>query len=83
MAVRLTRRASRTRDVDQERRIGRVVVRGEFGPLLGAALPVCEIAVLSGETHVTAHVRDEAELFGIIGRLRDLGAAIASVAIDP
>jgi hypothetical protein len=38
MAVRLTRRASRTRDVDQERRIGRVVVRGEFGPLLGAAI---------------------------------------------
>ena len=32
------------------RRVGRIVVRGEFGPLLGAALPECEIAVLSGET---------------------------------
>ena len=38
------------------RRIGRIVVRGEFGPLLSAALPECEIAVLSGETHVTAPV---------------------------
>jgi hypothetical protein len=65
------------------RRVGRIVVRGEFGPLLGAALPECEIAALSGETHVTARVRDEAELFGIVGRLQDLGAAIASVAIDP
>jgi hypothetical protein len=70
-------------DVATRRRIGRIVVRGEFGPLLGAALPECEIAVLSGETHVTADVRDEAELFGIVGRLRDFGAAIASVSIDP
>jgi hypothetical protein len=69
--------------VGARRRIGRVIVRGVFGPLLGAALPECEIAALSGETHVTAWVRDEAELFGIVGRLRDLGAAIASVSIDP
>jgi hypothetical protein len=64
-------------------RVGRIVVRGEFGPLLAAALPECEIAVLSGETHVTAHVRDEAELFGLVGRRRDLGAAFVSVLIDP
>ena len=64
-------------------RVGRIVVRGEFGPLLGAALPECDIAVLSGETHVTARVRDEAELFGLLARLRDLGAVIASVSIDP
>ena len=65
------------------RRVGRVVVRGEFGPLLGAALPECDIAVLSGETHLTARVRGEAELFGIVGRLRDLGAALVSLSIDP
>jgi hypothetical protein len=65
------------------RRIGRIVVRGEFGPLLDAAFPECEIAVLAGETHLTARVRDEAELFGILGRLRDHGAALVSVAIDP
>lgn len=59
------------------------VVRGEFGPLLGAALPECEIAVLSGETHLIAYVRDEAELYGLLQRLRDLGAELASVSIDP
>ena len=69
--------------VAARRRVGRIVVRGEFGPLLDAALPECEIAVLSGETHVTAEVRDESELFGIVERLRDLGAAIVSVSIDP
>jgi hypothetical protein len=56
-------------------RIGRIVVRGEFGPLLSAALPQCEIAIVSGETHLTAYVRDEAELFGVVDHLRDLGAA--------
>jgi len=70
-------------DAESRVRIGRIVVRGEFGPLLAAALPECEIAALSGETHVTARVRDEAELFGVVGRLRDLGASIVSLSIDP
>jgi hypothetical protein len=65
------------------RRTGRIVVRGEFGPILHAAFPECEIAMLGGETHLTARVRDEAELFGLLERLRDLGAAMASVSIDP
>jgi hypothetical protein len=65
------------------RRLGRIVVRGEFGPLLEAALPGCEIARLSGETHLTALVRDEAELFGLLGRLRDFGAELVSVSVDP
>jgi hypothetical protein len=65
------------------RRLGRIVVRGEFGPVLAAALPECEIAALSGETHVTARLRDEAELFGLLGRLRDFGAVLVSVSIDP
>jgi hypothetical protein len=65
------------------RRVGRIVVRGEFGPLLAAAMPECQIATLSGETHLTAEVRDEAEVFGLVERLRDLGAAIVSVSVDP
>jgi hypothetical protein len=39
--------------------------------------------VPSGETHLTARVRHEAELFGPLERLRDLGAALVSVSIDP
>jgi hypothetical protein len=63
--------------------VARLVVRGEFGPLLGEALPECEIAALSGETHVTARVRDEAEMFGLIERLRNLGASLVSASLDP
>jgi hypothetical protein len=63
-------------------RIGRIVVRGEFGPLLSTALPECNIAIEPGQTHITAKVRDDAELFGLLGRLRDLGAAFVSVSIE-
>jgi hypothetical protein len=70
-------------DGSSERRIGRIVVQGEFGPVLRAAFPECEIAARGGQTHLTARVRDEAELFGLLERLRDLGAAMASVSIDP
>lgn len=65
------------------RRIGHIIVRGEFGSLLAAALPECQISAASGETHITAQVRDEAELFGVLERLRDLGAALVSFSIDP
>jgi hypothetical protein len=70
-------------DEATRRRVGRIVVRGEFGPLLAAALPECQISVASGETHITAQVGDEAELFGVPERLRDLGAALVSLSIDP
>ena len=63
--------------------IGHIVVRGEFGPRLAAALPQCEITARSGQTHITAFVRDEAELFGVLERLRDFGASLVSVSIDP
>ena len=57
-------------------------MRGEFGPLLPAAFPECEIAVLSGETHLTATVLDEAQFYGLLQRLRDLGAELLSASID-
>jgi hypothetical protein len=38
---------------------------------------------LTRVTRLTAQVRDEAELFGQLERLRDLGAALVSVSIDP
>jgi hypothetical protein len=57
--------------------------RGESGPLLGAALPDCEIAALSGETHIRARARDEAELYGLLERLRDFGVELVSISLDP
>lgn len=64
-------------------RTARIVVRGEFGTILAAALPDCECATLSGETHVKTQVRDDAELFGVVERLRSLGASVISLSVDP
>jgi hypothetical protein len=36
----------------------------------------------SGETHITASVRDEAELFGLLDHLRDFGAELVSISVD-
>ena len=62
--------------------LGRIVVRNEWGPLLQAAMPECEIDVRRGETHLTAAVRDQSELFGLLDRLRNLGAEITSFTLD-
>lgn len=62
--------------------LSRIVVRNEWGPLLQAAMPECEIDVRRGETHLAARVRDQAELFGLLDRLRNLGAEITSVTLD-
>jgi hypothetical protein len=64
-------------------RKGRIVVRGEFGPILAAALPECTITTTLGQTHISAVVRDDAELFGLLDRLRNFGAELVSVTFDP
>jgi hypothetical protein len=69
--------------IGQIDRLAQIVVRGEFGPLLQAAMPECEITPVRGETHLTVRVRDQAELFGLLNRLRDLGAEIISFSTDP
>ena len=63
--------------------IGHIVVRGEFGPLLAAALPECEITARSGETHITALRTRRSRTFGVLEHLRDFGASLISVTIDP
>jgi hypothetical protein len=70
------------RDAARPRRVAHIVVRDEFGPLLSAAFPECEIMARSGETHITASVRDEAELFGLLDHLGDFGAELVSVSVD-
>jgi type IV pilus biogenesis protein CpaD/CtpE len=62
--------------------VARIVLRNEWGALLSAAMPECDITVASGSTHLSATVRDQAELFGILERLRNLGAEIASLTLD-
>jgi hypothetical protein len=76
-------RDQRTANAPTRRRTALIIVKGEFGPVLTAVLPGAQIKADSGKTYITARVRDDAELYGVIQRLRDLGAAVLSMSIEP
>ncbi len=53
-----------------------IVLRGECRTLLAGVLDGAQIDAADGETFVTASVRDESELYGLLDRLRDLALHI-------
>jgi hypothetical protein len=55
------------------------VVRGEFGDLLGTAFDDVLTESSGGRTVLTARIRDDQHLYGIMDRLRDLGIHIISL----
>jgi hypothetical protein len=57
----------------------RVVIRGGLGPSFASAFEELEIAPHGGETSLTGYFADQAQLYGLLDRLRDLGIPIVSV----
>jgi len=57
----------------------RVVVRGGLGPSFASAFEELELASREGETSLTGSFADQAQLHGLLDRLRDLGIPIVSV----
>jgi len=57
----------------------RIVVRGRLGEHLATAFAHLEIESRAGETALTGAVADQAQLHGLIDRLRDLGISLLSV----
>jgi hypothetical protein len=57
----------------------RVVVRGGLGASFASAFEEFEIARQGGETSLTGCFADQAQLHGLLDRLRDLGISIVSV----
>ena len=57
----------------------RVVVRGGLGSFFASAFEDLELESHGGETSLTGWVADQAELHGLLDRLRDLGIPIVSV----
>ena len=57
----------------------RVVIRGGVGPSFASAFEELEIARQGGETSLTGGFADQAQLHGLLDRLRDLGISIVSV----
>jgi hypothetical protein len=57
----------------------RVVVRGGLGSSFASALEEFELESQGGETSLTGWFVDQAQLHGLLDRLRDLGIPIVSV----
>jgi hypothetical protein len=61
----------------------RIVVRGRLSDRFGSAFDGFDVEPLRGETTLTGEVVDQAQLHGLLGRLRDLGIELVSVnAVD-
>jgi hypothetical protein len=57
----------------------RVVVRGRLGRTLADAFGHLELDSSGGESSLTGTFADQAQLYGLLDRLRDLGIAVVSV----
>jgi hypothetical protein len=57
----------------------RVVVRGSLGESLASAFGDLKVDSRPGESSITGTFADQAQLYGLLDRLRDLGIHIVSV----
>ena len=57
----------------------RVVVRGRVGEHLAGAFDQLELDSRPGQTSLTGNFADQAQLHGLLDRLRDLGIHLISV----
>lgn len=57
----------------------RIVVRGSLGERLAGAFEHLELESHAGETALTGTFADQAQLYGLLDWLRDLGIPIVSV----
>ena len=56
-----------------------ITVEGEVDGLLAGHLGDLEVEALGGRTRVTAHVRDEAEMLGVLERLHRLRTSVLAL----
>jgi hypothetical protein len=57
----------------------RVVVRGRLGEHLATVFEQLELESRAGETSLTGTFADQAQLHGLLDRLRDLGIQLVSI----
>ena len=65
----------------------RICIRGRLTERLGSALEGMRLEARATETDFTGEIRDQAQLYGLLDRVRDLGLELLSVqpqpAVDP
>ena len=57
----------------------RIVIRGRLGEQLASAFDGLELESRAGESSLTGAFADQAQLHGLLDRLRDLGIQLISV----
>jgi len=57
----------------------RIVVKGRFSPSFGSAFEGVELELLPGATALEGIFTDQAQLYGVLERLRNLGIELVSV----
>ena len=61
----------------------RITVRGRLSERLGAAFDGMTLRQSSGATELVGEVVDQAQLHGLLTRIRDLGLELESVSVLP
>ena len=62
----------------------RIIVRGECGDMLAAAIDGLAVESRPGSTCVVAAVRDESEFYGLLDRFQDFALHVTSLTeLDP
>ena len=61
----------------------RIAVRGRLTKRLGSAFDGLALEPGSAQTVLVGEIRDQAHLYGVLDRIRDLGLELVSVAEDP
>jgi hypothetical protein len=67
------------REAGTEPRRYRIVVRGRLSSRFGSAFEGLELEAGVGETALTGDFADQAQLHGVLSRLRDFGIELVSV----
>jgi hypothetical protein len=61
----------------------RITVSGELSDRLAAAFDGMALVRRPGETELVGSVVDQAQLHGLLGRIRDLGLELESLSVSP
>ena len=61
----------------------RIAVRGRLTERLGSAFEGLTLEPGHEQTVLAGQIRDQAQLYGVLDRIRDLGLELVSVAEDP
>jgi hypothetical protein len=64
-------------------RLGQIVVRDVSETTLRTAFPDCEIAAVGADLQITFELRDLAETYPLLNRVRQTGATLVSLDTSP